>query len=318
MGKRTTYCEVEFLKKFSERYIPLTSPFEEEILRKNQCWLGLFHFMQEKTKLLIDNASLFNALAQENDFCRRIKKLWANGSLEISEQKIDLSSCMTDTMCSYVFLCDDCPMAVKIAKDYGVFVITPSSYDQCVELYKVDGKAIHKGEVLDWTFLKKKKEKFNTMVITDKYILQERQNNLYVLFDVLLPKCLKMPMHISLFTLDSPTFEEDFKTINAYIKSIRPQLHYNFTLHKAADDDFHDRAIITNYMRIKCGAGFDLVKNHKGVKVARTTTEIEIDYPYFSDTELSVQSYENILQDAKRMYNTNLCYGIKNNRLLVD
>ena len=315
MIKRNTYCEVEFLRKFSTGYIPQISPYDEGILQKNRCWLGLYHFLKDKAFLIVDDASRFNSLAKENDFCTRIKKLWANGNLKIEEQKIDLSSSVDEGFYSYIFLCDDSTIAEEKAKNLGILRITPSSYSQFSYLFKDSGIAIHKEDAVDWNLIMKKSN-FNAMVITDKYIMKERNNNLYAILDALLPESLQIPMHISIFTLDTPTFEKDFHEIEMYIKSARPNLKFNFTLHKAIENDFHDRAIITNYMRIKCGAGFDLIKNKKGTKVPRTTTEVEIDYPCFLEMELAEGSYENILQDAKRMYNCNYFLGTKNNRLL--
>lgn len=315
MTKRNTYCEVEFLRKFSAGYIPQISPYDEETLQKNRCWLGLYHFLKEKAYLIIDDTSLFNSLALENVFCTRIKKLWANGNLKIEEQKIDLSSSKEETIYSYIFLCADHTISENEAKNLGILVITPSSYSKFLYLFKANGIAIRREEAIDWHLIIKKSN-FNALVITDKYILKERNNNLYVLLDALLPESLQIQMHISIFTLDTPTFEKDFHEIEAYIKSVRPKLKFNFTLHKAIENDFHDRTIITNYMRIKCGAGFDLIKTKRGAKVSRTTTEVEMDYPCFLETELAEGSYENILQDAKRMYKCNYYLGTKNNRLL--
>ena len=314
MIKRNTYCEVEFIRKFSTGYIPQISPYDVGILQKNHCWLGLYHFLKDKAYLIIDDASLFNSLAKENDFCTRIKKLWANGNLKIEEQKIDFSS-LEEDIYSYIFLCNDHTISEQDAKNLGILVITPSSYSQFTYLFEANGIAIHKEDALDWNLIMKKSN-FNALVITDKYILKERNNNLYVLLDALLPESLQIQMHISIFTLDTPTFEKDFHEIEAYIESVRPKLQFNLTLHKAIENDFHDRAIITNYMRVKCGAGFDLIKNKNGIKVSRTTTEVEMDYPCFLETELAEGSYENILLDAKRMYRCNYYLGTKNNRLL--
>lgn len=320
MAKRNTYCEVNFLKKFSDKYISQGSPFDDEQLLKNTCWIGLFNFLRKKAVLVIDDKACFNNLSLENPFCRNIKKLWANGSLQIKEERVDLSNLQEDALRSSVFFYDDQPFILQKAEKLGILVITPSTYAQFACLYKDNGFSVHTNDIVDWSILKQKgKHNFNALVISDLYVLKERNINLYAILDALLPKDLETEMHISIFTQETPNFDQDFNDIVAHIQSIRPKLKFNFSLHKGMSTDFHDRGIVTNYMRMKCGAGFDLLKisRNTGDQVARITTDVDIDFPYFKGSEVSEGSYENILQDAKKMYMNNICKGTKNNRLLA-
>lgn len=317
MAKRNTYCEIDFLKKFSEKFSQ-SSPFDDEQVLKNQCWIGLFMYLRNKAVLLIDDRALFNNASQENKLCNKIKKLWANGSLQINEQKIDLDNLPEEALTSAVFLCDDKPFVVQKAEKHGILLITPSTYAQFACLYKDNGVAFHTNDIADWSIIRQKvRHNFNAMVISDLYIFKERNINLYAILDALLPASLDVEMHISIFTQDTPTFQQDCDEIKDKIAVLRPKMRFNMTLHKGMATDFHDRGIITNYMRIKCGAGFDLLKiTRSGDQVARITTDVDIDYPYFKESDVAEGSYENILQDARKMYNNNICIGQKNNRLL--
>ena len=317
MAKRDTYCEVNFLRKFSGKFSQ-SSPFDDEQVLKNQCWIGLFKFLSNKAILMIDDRTQFNVASQENQLCQKIKKLWANGKLQINERKIDLDDIPDDMLRSSVFLCDDNPFVIQKAQKLGILLITPATYVQFACLYKDNGIAFHTNDIADWSILREKgKHNFNAMVISDLYILKERNINLYAIFDALLPTNLETKMHISIFTQDTPTFQQDYEEIKAQIKTLRPKLNYNLTLHKGMATNFHDRGIITNYMRIKCGAGFDLLKiTRSGDQVARITTDVDIDYPYFKESDVAEGSYENILMDARNMYKNNICIGSKIHRLL--
>ncbi len=317
MGKRDTYCEVSFLRKFSEKFSQ-SSPFDEEQVRKNQCWIGLFKFLCSKAILMIDDRTQFNAASQENQLCHKIKKLWVNGSLQICEQKISIDAIPDDALCSSVLLYDDNPFVIQKAEKLGLLLITPSTYDQFACLYRDNGIAFRTNDIADWSILKQKcKHNFNAMIISDLYVLKERRINLYAILDALLPTSLDTEMHISIFTQDTPTFQQDCEEVKEQIKAMRPKLSFNLTLHKAMATDIHDRGIITNYMRIKCGAGFDLLKITKhGEQVARITTDVDVDFPYFIESEKAERSYENILMDAQKMYNNNICIGSKKHRLL--
>lgn len=318
MIKRNTYCEVNFFKKFSEKFSQ-SSPFDDEQVLKSQCWIGLFKYLRNKTILLIDDKVQFNIASQENQLCNKIKKLWANGSLQINEQKIDLDNLSEDALRSAVFLSDDKPFVIQKAEKLGILLITPSTYAQFACLYKDNGIAFHTNDIADWSVLRKNgKHNFNAMVVSDLYVLKEKNINLYAIFEALLPTHLDTQMQISIFTQDTPTFKQDHQDIERHIKQIRPKLNFTLSLHKGASSDFHDRGIVTNYMRIKCGAGFDLLKIRNGEQVARITTDVDIDYPYFKESEVSEGSYENIIKDAKKMYNNNIFIGEKKNRLLMQ
>ena len=217
-----------------------------------------------------------------------------------------------------MYLCDDKPFLIQKSENLGILLITPSTFERFVCLYKDNGIPIRANETADWSLLRQKaKHNFNAMIISDLYVLKERKLNLYAILDSLLPSTLRTEFHISIFTQETPTFQQDYEEIKEKIRELRPRLNFNLTLHKGTAADFHDRGIVTNYIRMKCGAGFDLLKiTRNGERVARITTDVDIDYPYFKESEVSEGSYENILQDARRMYNNSIYIGTKNNRLL--
>ena len=318
MAKRDTYCEVNFLKKFSEKYVQC-SPFDEEQLKKNKCWIGITSFLRSKANIWIDDNAAFNTMAQDNQFCCKIKKQWAGGYLTIKEKKIDLDDIPEEALCTSVFLYDNKDFVTQKAEKLGILLITPSTYDQFAYLFKDNGKSFYQDQEADWSIIKQEcKHNFNTIVISDLYLLKEKKINLYALLDVILPSKLETELHISIFTDETPTFQQDQQELVEYIHSIRKNLKFNLSLHKGTNADFHDRGIITNYARMTCGVGFDLfkIKKPNNIQVAKHTTTVLMDYPYFKDSEVTEKNYEDILLDAQRMYNNNICIGTKNNRLL--
>lgn len=320
MSKKKTYCDVNFLVKFADKLSTQTTPMDEGQLTLYSCWVNLFKFMQTHADLYINDKTKFNELASDNNkLCIRLKKLWAGGQLTIFPYtQIDFSA-LSDEDLNAIFLLDDEPFILSKAERNGILIITPSTFGLHECLYKNNGVPIRINDsiVTDWSFLRRKaKHNYNAMIISDLYICKEKQLNLLTILDSLLPQELDVPFQLSIYT-DTPTIDVEYQNLLQECKRMRPKLNIEFTLIKGSSADFHDRGILTNYIRIKCGTGFDLfTKDRTGSSRARRTTDVDIDYPYFNIGDVSTGSYENILEDAKRMSRNNLQYGFKINRLL--
>ena len=156
----------------------------------------------------------------------------------------------------------------------------------------------------------------NAMIIADKYIFKEVNANLYKILDILLPQKLGTTFYLSVFSLDGYTdseVEESRLKLDKEIREIRPKPSCSLEVFGCYTDDFHDRGIITNYLWIEIGTGFDLIKKGK----ARIPTNIHITYPMIISQERvksSCEGYWNIIKDAKRCLETR--NKSSNNRLL--
>ena len=98
------------------------------------------------------------------------------------------------------------------------------------------------------------------------------------------------------------------------INEIRKELQVELTIYLCGKNDFHDRAIITNYIWIGCGGGFDLLNSKLQ---SSKMTNIPIFYPYIQDgIDWGIDHYQNFINDAKRVKKHNRSIGKGSNRLL--
>ena len=163
------------------------------------------------------------------------------------------------------------------------------------------------------------------MAIVDNYVLKSEsiiKENLLPIFDKLLPHNLKIPFHISVFAENEFHNKEYYELIKKLIEKIRPDLTFNLTLHQL-HNEFHDRSIITNYLLLDSGSGFDLFIKNK----ASHQTSITGYYP-FSTSNINIDArlkYQIIRKSLKKVFggacsNENLTnyWGYKENRLFEN
>ena len=150
------------------------------------------------------------------------------------------------------------------------------------------------------------------MVIADNYVFQDINANLFRILDALLPKKLDTAFYLTVFSLnnsaDSKLDKKRKETIEKELKVMRPDLTIVIEVLSCTTDDFHDRGIITNYLWIEIGAGFNLFK---GDGTAKKTTNIHVSFPMIIPEDrmkCSRDGYWNIIEDAKK------CLKIRNER----
>lgn len=131
-----------------------------------------------------------------------------------------------------------------------------------------------------------------------------------------MPKEFDTTFYLTIFSLSDSEKEKLTRKekLKKKILEIRPNLAINIEIFQNSTADFHDRAIITNYIWIEIGAGFDIIKDDGK---ASKETNIHITYPMIIP-EKRIRSgnngYWNIIDSAKKcLKNRN---KVSNNRLL--
>ncbi len=228
----------------------------------------------------------------------------------------------------------------KLKDKYGMLFISNSNIKAKLNfIFDIDIVPITKlGNITDWTFLKKYKHPFNSMVIADNYLLKENINdNLFQLLKSLLPATLNISeFHLTILTTITETssfnIEKRYLTILDYLNET---FDYKINLTIIQTNDIHDRNIITNYFWINSGYGFSLFK---GRKLKNETNlfalpffNIQKKYVGIENANISTQLFENkvsvainILIEKYKLINTKAIdigiiknvVGNKKNRLL--
>ena len=110
--------------------------------------------------------------------------------------------------------------------------------------------------------LSKTNHKCNALAIIDRYLLKSNNSikyNLIPILDIYLPEQISVTFNISIFTDcllgDAKTL---YDNVHREISKLRPNLKFTFGLFNM-NSKLHDREIITNYMHITSGSGFDLI-----------------------------------------------------------
>ncbi|MBQ8455368.1 MAG: hypothetical protein IJ537_08545 [Bacteroidaceae bacterium] len=120
--------------------------------------------------------------------------------------------------------------------------------------------------------------KCNSMIINDKYLCNKGYMNpdLKDILDLVLPKSLSIPFHLSIFSEVNSNGNEIYTDIINTIIAIRSQKFMDNTLFTLCYSTLHDRFIISNNYYISVGAGFALFN---GGKKPKNSTSIKMYYP---------------------------------------
>lgn len=120
----------------------------------------------------------------------------------------------------------------------------------------------------------------NSALIIDNYLWNniddfhdENLENLYDIFENLIPKTLKIPFHLSIITSNNKgVFNPKFSDkLNKIVKNLKSKtgidILISFSTHTdSVKDEMHERVILTNYHYIYSDKGFYVFKNGKVVQ----------------------------------------------------
>lgn len=301
------YCDLGFWRSLSGRFSNVKMTTNRDELRKNQNLMDWYDLLS-RSKLLFDcTVDDFEVIAKTDPY---LKDIWKK-SIEDDRCQLDFlqgaiasmcagSSGMNLKMYNSLYLSDK--NHEPQARNVGVINVNSGSLHEHMELFNDLGPSIKRGSQYDWMGLlntAKAGQNCNSMVIADNYIFQDVNANLYRILDALLPHKLKTFFYLTVFSLNKDSESDRKKQLEERIKVIRPELSINVEVFNCTKDEFHDRGIITNYIWIEIGAGFNVLKKSG---IARKGTNIHITYPMIISEDrmnCNIDGYWNIIEDAK-------------------
>lgn len=319
------YCEIGFLKILFERlkktYSPLDDNWAEgEFARK----IIKEVFSQKYVTIHYNDKQQFRQLLEENEYFRSIVKRSESteGYAQMDcDSYLPIDSINETVLNAIYFVLSN----ESIATEKGIMALTPDTINDSA-LYKDFGIAIGRNEKCTWAdILKKAQHHCNALMAFDNYLYNSKEDNLFSIFDTLLPKKMSQSIsfQIALFMQEKPgiSIENEYNIILNKIKEIRPELSFCLTIYQCFTSDFHDRAIITNNIWIGSEAGFDLMKKDKRgfrTESAKSTT-IHMKYPFLqNNSDSAYGSYSNFIRDAERIMRANKKIGNEEtNRLIM-
>lgn len=171
-----------------------------------------------------------------------------------------------------------------IRNDFGILALKSDDKEYLESLDYHFGYSFNKGKDKEnpfktWSdvFKSKKIEPLNSAIIIDNFLWNniddfhnENLENLYPIFENLIPKTLKIPFHISIITSNNKScYSKKFiEKLNKIVKNLKASTGVNIEISlsthtDAVKDDIHERVILTNYHYIYSDKGFNVFKDNK-------------------------------------------------------
>ncbi|WP_340110996.1 hypothetical protein [Maribellus mangrovi] len=332
MDKPKVYCELDFYTKFLKS-IPDTNDLSEDKIHQLTKWITINNFISKSNLQIDTSVSNFHDLCKTQPWMLRLWKKSANGECDIdfnssdfpNLEKFEDAIATNANFLSSIFL-STVPSGLcnEIEKNYGVKVFSIESLYENLLLSSTHIETIDKGTKShsNWDFLSIFKHPCNTLILVDNYLLKnidDIENNLIDILDKIIPVNLKIPFHISIFTKSEHNNTERLEKIKKNLSKLRPSINFKITIHKL-NGEFHDRTLLTNYLILESGIGFDLFTKRGAKQQTRilgyflwTKTDTNQDIP--STHEMLVKSLKKIFNNScSTPYLTNY-WGDNENRL---
>ena len=326
-NQKDIYCDMGFWRDLSGKIAVAKFLPDLEVCRKNQTLTDWYELLSRSHVLFDTSADDFELVAKEDPYLFNIWKRSTDGrsQLDFSLGAINAmaagSSQMESNMYNALFLSHN--NYVAQASKVGVINVHSNSVYDHSELFNDSGPAIKRSDKYRWLQLLKEakaKHDFNSMVIADNYIFKDVNVNLYEILNSLLPQKLDTVFYITAFSFNDSNEDEIAKRkkrLAEKVMELRPSFakeSVKVEVFGCSKDEFHDRGIVTNYLWIEIGAGFDILKSDG---TAKHSTNLHVTYPMIISEErmkCNKEGYLNIISDAKKcLKNRNLH---SHNRLL--
>ena len=325
MGKNI-YCDLGFWNHLSNQFSTVQmspNPLVRKKIQTIMDWYNLFERSQLHFDCLIDDS--LNSI-KNDEYLHYLWKCWTDARIPNKDEffapgsimkMCDGPSEMDFNMYNSLFLTG--LNNQKQSSAVGVINICSEELFKHDELFSDKGAALQRGNKANWrTILLSNKipHNCNSMVIADNYIFNKVDRNLYEILDALLPTRIETTFYLTIFFVNeggASTLKLITDSLKAKIQEIRPELGISLEIFETSKEEFHDRAIITNYMWIGIPSGFDLIKG----QISAKSTELHAVYPMIiSEDKIkwTNERYSIFIDDAKRCLKNRNVHS--NNRLL--
>jgi hypothetical protein len=277
----TIYCQLGFLLKFTEKYRASFPSIENMDVSDD------FRILSNLSKLLLKDSVLkldtvpekLIAIQAKNPIVKSMMKSErGRDKLQfVPEEYRDIqpdSSFFKDKYTEIFML--DLPenRCKEIEDNYGLLAFSPENLKKTGFLFQSDLIPVSKQEarLKDWNFIKKFRHPSNAMVLADNYLFTyhwEKNENLLPFLKGILPKRLnKRKFDLLILTADTPNTKYPVQ-VNRTQRQIKSALEnyfsYSFDIsivkYRESSEfgrEIHDRDILTNYLSISSGFGFNL------------------------------------------------------------
>lgn len=289
------YIDRAFLDNFRAKYDA-----------ENDCHRNLRKFLKKANagKVFLDfkysNKEEFMEALDSNSFLEElinVKSVVTDSSFKVN---CEIASFYESGSASKYFFVEDIDIQ-KIESDFGCLAFNSSSLEKASFLFSWFLLPISKKEKTpkNWNFLTYFKHPFNAMVLTDNYLFdysnEEMYENLIPFLKNLMPNTLNLPFQLTIIGKDTKkTIDIKQKKLEIE-KALERVFSYDINL-SIIPEPVHDRNVFTNYMWIYSGIGLSIFKVEKGrylnLKNNSTFTFLPISYinqdfkPYFSEQNL--------------------------------
>lgn len=315
MRNNNIYCSERFWESFAKDRKRLYSSFKEEDLILYRCWINYF-LMISHSSLNFEFDEKFILESRDETLCQ----LWhavASGiipkdsfnlscDLDLLESKIAESP--SQGLLNSTYLTD---RDFKKYSKHGVMAISNEDYLSKDSYFKDSGPALQKKSNHSWReLLCVAKHLFNALIIVDNYIFSDKTDiNLSQILETLLPYELDIPFHLTIITSNEKIWSDSElqrrrEAVVNCIEKLRPNLVDSVLIEVFAvsKSEIHDRTIITNYMWIGSGGGFDIFQKNRNSRQTESTksTKLSAVYPRFIDDEEWEKAYDNLVKDVRK------------------
>ena len=308
--QKDIYCELGFWRRLSSQFSTIQMSPDPIKREHNQILMDWYDLLCRSNMYFDCKAEDFENVAKNDEYLKRIWKRSTDsrGQLFFSYGAVASmragSSEMERKMYNSLYLSDE-NLAIQ-AQNVGVINVSSDGILNHTELFNDKGPSITRNSLNDWTRIlntAKAQQNCNSMIIADNYIFKDVKANLYKILDTLLPQKLEAVFYLTVFSINEASDNELDKrrknNLEKKIKEMRPNLSIVIEVFGNSTVDFHDRGIITNYLWIEIGAGFNLLKSN-GTSVK--STNLHITYPMIipeNRMRCSKSGYWNIIHDAQ-------------------
>lgn len=306
MRNNKIFCSTHFWETFIKDRNSLIKSFKPDTVDSIRCWLDYWTMIEQSSiNFEFDEEYLINS---DEEWLQRIWQGVTNG--DRPEESI-MFSCKAEK--TYDDLLKTSPLLntlylteVDVTSKYGMISTSDQDYLNKREYFKDSGDAVEKGTPNSWEQLvSNSKHQFNAMIVMDNYILVDKLDfNLKQILNILLPDEIDIPLHLTIVTSTERVTSDEYlemrrKRIMTYIREIRPNLSKGLMVEAYRIDKryVHDRIILTNYMCIGAGGGFNLLhedRDNEEVK-AQKSTKLNAVYPRFIHDDGKSDKWYNIV-----------------------
>ncbi len=338
--RKTVYCEYKFWNEYFFNN-PSISIATDDDIKRIKLRFNLYSFVCKSNVKLDLSSFAFGEKVADDLQLRMLWKKSANGEcgLDFTNEKEKfpyicelISDNMDDKKLNAIYLTSinklQCSEKERL---FGIIAINRQNINEKEYLFSDSGIAIKENDpnITNWDFLKKvQPNKCNSLIIVDNYLLSDTNDideNLLSILNIILPEELSVPFNLSIFMMNKNDISVNgrFELIKKKLKDAKKKLDIKLTIYNVHDSNsFHDRVIISNYIWIGCGAGFDLFKKGHAKKL----TTVNVVFPFLqSNMEWCDTAFCNLINSAKKIDNCAIrnedtgyknYWGDKENRLL--